>query len=345
MKAEFILFLIFLFSILVYFFIFIKRKKISLMFGTMDIPKHTRQIHKIPTPLTGSYSVMIVFILILSTNLSFNFFHTDYNLVIIASICAFFIGLLDDMLDLNPLIKTFCISLIYTIISKFSDQLILFKFYSITYDIFFYLNNFSFIFSLLCILLLINALNLADGINGLAVGLIFFWLFYITQIYKSEFNIYVFLIMTNLTLIFTHNYTNKHFLGNSGSLMLSTFVGLLLIKLINKNLHDPSSINSAEQFFLIFFLPGIDMLRIFFERIINKKNPFIADSKHFHHLLIKKYSLKISLILYFSIFNFPILLSLYFNAKIIFLIYFQIATYIFFIFYLKNKNKNDQKYS
>ena len=60
------------------------------------------------------------------------------------------------------------------------------KFYIFSFDTFFKLNNFSLIFTILCILCLINSLNLADGINGLATGLIFFWLIYISQIYENN---------------------------------------------------------------------------------------------------------------------------------------------------------------
>jgi UDP-GlcNAc:undecaprenyl-phosphate GlcNAc-1-phosphate transferase len=330
--------LISLFSFFFYFFIFNRRKKISLALGTMDIPKNNRQIHKIPVPLTGAYSVLVVLILILLNNLLFNFFHSDYNLIIISSIFAFFLGLFDDKLDLRPYIKIFFLSLIYLVVSSFSANLIIFKFYSSTYDTFVHLNEFSIIFSLLCILLLTNSLNLADGINGAALGIIFFSLLYITRIYNSEFNVYVFLILANLILIFFHNYNNKHFLGNSGTLMLSTFAGLLVIKLVNDNLSDPSSTNNSEQIFLIFLLPGIDMLRVFLERIIKNKNAFKADANHMHHLLIKNYSLKKSLLIYFSISNFPILLYFYFNTKIIIFIFFKILIYIFTVFYLKNKN-------
>ena len=36
-------------------------------------------------------------------------------------------------------------------------------------------------------------------------------------------------------------------------------------------------------------IPGIDMIRLFFERIKNKRNPFSNDRWHFHHLLLNKY--------------------------------------------------------
>ena len=36
-------------------------------------------------------------------------------------------------------------------------------------------------------------------------------------------------------------------------------------------------------------LPGIDMLRIFFERTLNKKMFLTPDKKHFHHYFLKKF--------------------------------------------------------
>ena len=39
-------------------------------------------------------------------------------------------------------------------------------------------------------------------------------------------------------------------------------------------------------------IPGLDMFRLFLERIFNKKNPFSPDNKHLHHYLIKNFDLK-----------------------------------------------------
>ena len=48
----------------------------------------------------------------------------------------------------------------------------------------------------------------------------------------------------------------------------------------------------ADEIFVIMFLPGVDMFRLFLTRVTNGKNPFEADSNHLHHLLLKKYSPK-----------------------------------------------------
>ena len=55
---------------------------------------------------------------------------------------------------------------------------------------------------------------------------------------------------------------------------------------------------SCEKIFLVLMLPGVDMFRLFLERILNKKNPFKPDRNHFHHLLKKKFDDKKTLIIY-----------------------------------------------
>ena len=96
------------------------------------------------------------------------------------------------------------------------------------------LENFSIFFTILCVLCLVNALNLADGINGLALGIIITWLFYINQIYENNLSLLINIIFLNLFLILINNIRGKYFLGDSGSLMLSSFVALLIIYLHTK---------------------------------------------------------------------------------------------------------------
>ena len=80
-------------------------------------------------------------------------------------------------------------------------------------------------------------------------------------------------------------------------------------------------------------LPGIDMLRVFIKRILNKKSPFAADKNHIHHILLKTFSHKISLsIILFLSFS-PIF------AYEIFKVNFFIIITIFFIIYFWLINK------
>jgi UDP-GlcNAc:undecaprenyl-phosphate GlcNAc-1-phosphate transferase len=144
---------------------------------------------------------------------------------------------------------------------------------------------------------------------------------------------YIYLIQSILILSFFHNYYGKHILGDAGSLMLSSFVGFLTIKFVNENLNTPRFSNSFEQLFLIFLIPGTDMLRLFVERIFKKKNPFIGDNNHLHHFLLKKNSLIKTLLIYLLLINFPIILTLYFKVKVIYGIMIGIFIYFFVLLY------------
>ena len=50
------------------------------------------------------------------------------------------------------------------------------------------------------------------------------------------------------------------------------------------------------------------MVKLFFIRILNRKSPFQKDLKHFHHLLIARYPLHITLILYLMLCFFPFII-------------------------------------
>ena len=338
--------IIFLFStiltIIIYFSIYNNRTKISLLLNVVDKPDLKRKIHKNPTPKTAAFSIALSLFAFLIINLFGNFIDSDFNLVLIGSILVFFVGYLDDRYRLSPLKKIIFISLISFFVFILSDNLIINKFYIYTFDFFFELKNFSLIFSILCILCLVNSLNLADGINGLATGLIFFWLFFINQLYGSGFyyfdnnlNILNNIILINLILIFIHNYKGDHFLGDSGSLMLSSFLGFSLIYLYNKNINLPNNQNNAEIIMILFIVPILDMIRLFFERLLNKKSPYSGDNRHLHHYLIKRFSLKKTLIIYFLTLNFPIILAFYTAISKVMIILLIILIYIFSIFFYR----------
>ena len=96
----------------------------------------------------------------------------------------------------------------------------------------------------------------------------------------------IFLVILIANLFFSYlNYNSKIFLGNVGSFFLPFFIGCLLISAYNNN----KDIVSDEIVILI-LVTGLDLLRLFFFRVLNKKNPFKGDKEHIHHYLIKSFS-------------------------------------------------------
>jgi len=126
------------------------------------------------------------------------------------------------------------------------------------------------------------------------------------------------------------NYRNKSFLGDGGTLLIAFIVSYVFIKLYNLEL-----IRYTDQIFIYMMLPGIDLIRLFFKRIANKKNPLRPDRNHLHHLLIKKFTgIKSLLIMQFLIII-PLVIS-YYNIDRFIIILFSITIYSITIYFLEN---------
>tara|TARA_Y100000992_G_C21267515_1_gene494740 strand:- start:1836 stop:2390 length:555 start_codon:yes stop_codon:yes gene_type:complete len=175
-------------------------------------------------------------------------------------------------------------------------------------------------------IVLIHAYNFIDGINGLATSIGAIWLIYLcTKIPNFLNNYSVFFIFIILFLYL--NLKNKMFLGDSGNYIISSLIGVNLIK---ENLSNPN-LFYVEEILLLFLIPGLDLIRLFFYRIKNKKNPFVGDNEHFHHLLINKFSLKKTLFIYSTLVTVPLIILKINEDLLFFSIIISTLTYIFLI--------------
>jgi UDP-GlcNAc:undecaprenyl-phosphate GlcNAc-1-phosphate transferase len=231
------------------------------------------------------------------------------------------IGIIDDIQKIRPTPKIFFTTAILLIFLILFPEL---RIKQITFSDNFFIKNLnienklllSITITILCYQLLIHAFNMADGHDGIASLMAITWLVYI---YFTKNNFQFLVPFITLLLLFIYfNLKSKIFLGDSGNYFLSTLLASLII--LNNNNYKNFL---AEEIFVILMLPGIDMLRLFFIRIKNKKNPFIGDKKHLHHLLFKKFNKNITTLIYFLLFITPI-----------FFLYFKILSenYIIIIF-------------
>jgi len=274
---------------------FILNKNKEKIFGNsfLDIPDSPRKIHKKPTYLIGGYFIFISY----SVFLLFSFdYSLNQKIIFFFSILSIFlIGVLDDLKDLKPTLKLALVLIIYLVLIHFDNDYLLEKIYFETFDKNLNFGIYSYLVSILCVLLLINAINLIDGINGLAMMIFITINLFLHYFLGVTFNIFIFIFYL---FIFFNIYRGKYFLGNSGSLLIGALIAFSTIKAYNLNF---TQNNSAEDIFILFLLPGIDMLRLFAKRIINKKNPFKADNLHLHHLLSSAFSLEKVLFFYFFV--------------------------------------------
>ena len=118
---------------------------------------------------------------------------------------------------------------------------------------------FGSLFSTLCIVAYMNALNMFDGINLISF-LHFFSIPFVFIMENFLFNFSLLLIFS-LTIFAYLNYKNMTFFGDSGIYILSFISSLMIIYF-----YDSLKIN-IEYILIIIFLPMIDFFRLFFVRI------------------------------------------------------------------------------
>ena len=124
------------FSILIYFLIYNFRNEISKKLIIFDKPNEARKIHKFPTPKTGSFSIAVIFIVLILLDYFNNFFDKDIIIILFGSILIFLVGFLDDKYRLSAITKIISISLIALLLCLLSENLIIHKFYIYTFDFF-----------------------------------------------------------------------------------------------------------------------------------------------------------------------------------------------------------------
>jgi UDP-GlcNAc:undecaprenyl-phosphate GlcNAc-1-phosphate transferase len=144
----------------------------------------------------------------------------------------------------------------------------------------------SFPITLLLIVGATNAINLADGLDGLAGGMtLFIFICLCALAYLSGDKTVMIMCLAMLGALFGflsfNTYPASVFMGDAGSQFLG-FVSIVLALKITQG----DSLMSPVLPLLIMGFPLLDTLIVIWERIRNKRSPFIADNNHFHHKLL-----------------------------------------------------------
>ena len=278
--------------------------KICLKFNFLDLP-NKRKTHSVPVPFSGGLTIGIVLLLnsfYLSVS-NYEIFAFYVNICFFSLIFLVF-GFFDDLKTFSTNKKVLLILLILFFIVLFTPNLILSELrFNYIFEKKFKLDIFSIPFTIFCIFMLFNALNFADGKNGIAIGLSIFWLFYLLFKINNDI-LFVLLMLIVLLILLFFNLKNKLFLGNSGVNFTSIFISLIIIKSYNVD-----NINLyCDEIFLLLYIPGIDAARVTINRALKKKSPLSPDKTHLHHYLEKIFCTKLIWIIYIFLSILPILL-------------------------------------
>ena len=199
------------------------------------------KIHSNNVPLTGGpfvfLSIIIYFIFNYQNILDKSILNETIIIFVIGITFAFFVGIVDDILHINPQKKLFIITffniLLFQNVAFFQTNILIFKnnFFSLELSIV----SLALIFSILSFLAYHYSLSILDGINGsFGIYLIFFLIIlYFLFDMKNELRNFIFYLILFLSFVTFLNFKISYF-GNSGSLMLAALFPYLVLYLNNQ---------------------------------------------------------------------------------------------------------------
>ncbi len=305
--------------------------------GWLDYPNE-RSSHNTPIPISGGLAFGLV-VCFAQVAFAFLFWDQKSSLMIfglaIINILILTVGLVDDLLKLKArdklLLQILISSLLYTV--GFRIELLTNPFGP---DLF--LDYLSFPFTIFWFLAISNAINLIDGLDGLASGITLISgivLSLVGLIAENPLVLYLSLILVagNLAFLRYNFYPAKIFMGDSGSLFNGFNLAVLSVTGISQ-FKGVTAMTIALPVVVMLF-PIIDTVMAMVRRIRKKQSIFVADKEHIHHKLLKLgISQKgICYIAYFLTSLFGLLaIGFYFSTKQIFLIALTILIILCFIF-------------
>ncbi|MGM0876443.1 MAG: glycosyltransferase family 4 protein [Bacillota bacterium] len=255
-------------------------KKLAIKIGATDQP-NTRKIHKDIMPRLGG---LAIFIGVIAGFLYLNPQSMYMTEVVIGAFIILLIGILDDRLTLPARYKLLG-QLVAAIVVVSSDLLI--DKFTIPFFGVVHLDYLSYPVTVLWIVAVTNAINLIDGLDGLAAGVssIAMTSILIMAFADSQFLVVALcFILVGSTLGFlVHNfYPAKIFMGDTGALFLGYSISVISMLGLFKNI----TLFSFIIPIIVLAVPIFDTIFAIIRRMLNKRSIAAPDKLHLHYCLV-----------------------------------------------------------
>lgn len=259
--------------------------RFAAMTAWYDIPDH-RKLHKQAISAIGGIGIYLS--VWFSFIWGFGIISAEWQAFFVASIVLFLLSLVDDVMPISAIIKL--LAQIGLSLSLCQAGLI-FNIEHLLGVIYPYQNVVNVMATIFFIVLMLNAINFMDGINGLAGTLCttqLFWLaialFFVGLIQWAAFAV---LLIAAVIGFLKYNFGQaKIFMGDNGSTFLGLTIAILVIKLFNVLIISEYSVLLWYILFIV-ALPIVDLFRVVLGRMSKGKSPFSPDRTHLHHLMLK----------------------------------------------------------
>lgn len=268
-------------------------------YGLYDLPDE-RKIHKSGIPRLGGVVFVPAMLMGMAAGIAAlgyyegtipETIHTCSVIMGAGVFLLYSIGILDDLIGVNAWIKflvQFLVAVSYPLCGLYIDSLYgFFGIYELPLII-------SYVLTVFVALLIINAINLIDGIDGLAAGISLIAL----TVYASLFNrlgTTTFVLICSslggaLVVFLFYNLmgdAEKHrktFMGDSGSLLLGVVLSYFTMKYAMSSTPTlPYRIDGLLVAYTTLLVPCFDLCRVALCRIRRHRGIFDADKTHLHH--------------------------------------------------------------
>ena len=266
-------------------------KSLARKWGAVDVPKDGRRMHDHPIPRMGGLAIFLGFLL--SVILFIPFVQPDglgFQLkgMLLGAVIIVVLGILDEIYAL-PALPKLIVQIVAAVIAVWSGNVIetISNPNIFSNDLYWELRWLSIPVTVIWIVAVTNAVNLIDGLDGLACGVSTISSMTVLVIALTVAEPTVAVLMACLAggcIGFLPYNTNpaKIFMGDTGS----TFLGYVLAVVSIQGLFKYYTLISFVVPFLMLGLPIFDTCFAFIRRIAHGQSPMHADRSHIHHRLI-----------------------------------------------------------
>lgn len=260
-------------------------KALAQKVGAVDVPKDSRRMHDHPIPRMGGLAIFFGFLV---SVLLFVELTPQIKGMLLGAVIIVVLGIFDDIYSLRAWFK-FLVQIAAALVAVWSGNVVewLSNPNIFSPNPWWHLGGLSIPFTVLWIVTITNAVNLIDGLDGLACGVstISSMTLLVIALVVPEPTVAVLMaaLAGGCIGFLPYNFNPaKIFMGDTGS----TFLGYVLAVVSIQGLFKIYTIISFVVPFLMLGLPIFDTAFAFLRRIAHGQNPMAPDRSHVHHRLI-----------------------------------------------------------
>jgi UDP-GlcNAc:undecaprenyl-phosphate/decaprenyl-phosphate GlcNAc-1-phosphate transferase len=269
--------------------------------GVIDYPDGGRHGHARPTPLVGGIALMVPLVLVaLAESVWYGPSGSIFLILAIGGLGFLLLGWYDDRDHVPPLVRLLISASLCGALVLLQPDLILAQI-DLAPDQVFRLGLIAVPITIVCLVGLQNAINMADGMNGLVIGLAAVWTGCLMFYAPDQLQLYLRFMLLGLLILLPFNMRDSLFLGDAGSYSIGATIGLLMIYCFNV----ADGRLPMLTVVLWLFVPVADCLRVMVTRLMSDRSPMVGDKNHLHHRLKRRWDATHSLVIYLGLAGVP----------------------------------------